>query len=103
MDWAHMAHKILTSRGEFMVHISSSSIRTITPRHSQHQHMDRAQAMNQNSRPILPLLHSWKAASPTKAHIHTKRQQKPIFTQNDNKTQGTSSNLRLMIHAHKSL
>ena len=25
MDWAHMAHKILTSKGEFMVHISSSS------------------------------------------------------------------------------
>ena len=25
MDLAHMAHKILTSRGEFMVHISSSS------------------------------------------------------------------------------
>ena len=25
MDWTHMARKILTSRGEFMVHISSSS------------------------------------------------------------------------------
>ena len=62
-----------------MVHISSSSIRTITPRHSQHQHMDRAQAMNQNSRPILHLLHSWKAAFSTIAHIHTKRQQNPRY------------------------
>ena len=25
MDWTHMARKILTSRGEFVVHISSSS------------------------------------------------------------------------------
>ena len=30
MDWAHMVRKILTSRGGFMVHISSSSIWIIT-------------------------------------------------------------------------
>ena len=30
-------------------------------------------------------------------------QQEPIFTQNDNKTRGTSSHLRLMIQGHKSL
>ena len=30
-------------------------------------------------------------------------QQEPIFTQNDNKTRCTSSHLRLMIQAHKSL
>ena len=67
-----MAHKILTSRGRFMVHISSSSIGIITPQHHQHQYIDRAQAMNQISGPILPLSHSWKAASPTKARIYTK-------------------------------
>ena len=93
MNWAHMAHKILTSRGEFMVHISSSSIGIIIPQHHQHQHMDWAQVMNQNSQPMLPLSYSWKAASPTKV----------IFTQNDNKAQGTSSHLRLMIQAHESL
>ena len=49
--------------------------------------------MNQSSQPILPLLHSWQVAF----------QQEPIFTQNDNKTRGTSSHLRLMIQAHKSL
>ena len=39
------------------------------------------------------------------SHIHGKQlfQQKPIFTQNDNKTQSTSSYLRLMIQAHESL
>ena len=55
--------------------------------------MDRAQVMNQNSQSMLPLSYSWKAASPTKV----------IFTQNDNKAQGTSSPLRLMIQAHESL
>ena len=30
-------------------------------------------------------------------------QQEPLFTQNDNKTRGTSSHLRLMTQAHKSL
>ena len=30
-------------------------------------------------------------------------QQEPIFTQNDNKTRGTSSHLQLMIQAHKPL
>ena len=58
MDWPHIAHKILISRGRFMVHISSSSIGIITPWHHQHQHMDQAQIMNQSSWPILPLLHS---------------------------------------------
>ena len=72
MDWAHMAHKILISRSRFMVHISSSSIGIITPRQHQHQHMDRAQAINQSSRLILPLLRSWQAASSTKAHIYAK-------------------------------
>ena len=43
------------------------------------------------------------------AHItsltHGKRllQQEPIFTQNDNKTQGTLSHLQLMIQVYKSL
>ena len=49
------------------------------PWHHQHQHMDWAQAMNQSSRSILPLLHSWKVASPTKAHIYTKWQQNPRY------------------------
>ena len=53
--------------------------------------MDRAHTMNQNSRPILPLSYSWKVAFSL------------IFTQNDNKTQGTSSHFRLMIQAHESL
>ena len=30
MDWAHMACEILTSRDEFMVHVSFSSIGIIT-------------------------------------------------------------------------
>ena len=68
MNWAHIAHDILTSRGGFMVHISSSSIGIITAQHHQYQYMDRAHS----SRPILPLSYSWKAASPTKAHIYTK-------------------------------
>ena len=39
------------------------------------------------------------------SYTHGKRllQQEPISTQNDNKTRGTSSHLRLMTHAHKSL
>ena len=39
------------------------------------------------------------------SYTHGKRllQQKLIFTQNDNKTRGTSSDLRLMTQAHKSL
>ena len=45
--------------------------------------------MNQSSLLILPLLHSWKVASPTKAYIY-------------NKTQGMSSHLQLMIQAHES-
>ena len=38
------------------------------------------------------------------SYTHGKRlpQQEPIFTQNDNKTWGTSSHIRLMIQAHKS-
>ena len=75
MDLTHMTHKILTSRDEFMVHIFSSLIGIITPRHHQHQHqhqhMDWVQATNQNSLLTLPLLHSWKAASPIKVHIYT--------------------------------
>ena len=39
------------------------------------------------------------------SYTHGKRllQQEPIFTQNDNKIRGTSSHLRLMIQAYKSL
>ena len=39
------------------------------------------------------------------SHIHGKRllQQKPIFTQNDNKTQDMSSHFCLIIQAHESL
>ena len=41
------------------------------PWHHQHQHMDRAQAINENSWPILPLSYSWKVASPTKTqYLH---------------------------------
>ena len=92
MNWAHMAHKILTSRGGFMVHISSSSIGIITPRHDQHQ--------------LWIELKQWiKAHGPYYlSYTHGKRllQQELIFTQNDNKTRGTSSHLWLMIQAHKS-
>ena len=49
--------------------------------------------MNESSWPLLPLLHSWQRLL----------QQEPIFTQNDNKTRGTLSHLRLMIQTHKSL
>ena len=93
MDWAHMAREILTSRGRFMVHISSSSIGIITP-----------QFININ---IWIGLKQWiKAHGPYYlSYTHGKwlLQQEPIFTQNDNKTRGTSSHLQLMIQAHKSL
>ena len=49
------------------------------PQHLQHQYMDWAQVMNLNSRPILPLSYLWKVASPTKAHIYTKWQQRPSY------------------------
>ena len=93
MDWVHIAREILTSRGGFMVHISFSSIRIITH-----------DIININ---IWIGLTQWiKAHDPYYlSHIHGKwlLQQEPIFTQNDNKTRGTSSHLRLMIQAHKSL
>ena len=93
MDWVHMARKILTSRGKFMVHIFSSSIGIITPRHDQHQ--------------LWIELKQWiKAHGPYYlSYTHGKQllQQEPIFTQNNNKTWGTSSHLRLMTQAHKSL
>ena len=92
MDWAHMAHEILTSKGGFMVHISFSSIGIIT--HN---------VININ---IWIGLKQWiKTHSPYYlSYTPGKRllQQEPIFTQNDNKTRGTSSHLRLMIQAHKS-
>ena len=49
--------------------------------------------MNQNSRPILP------------PYTHGKRllQQKPLFTQNNNKARGTSSHFWLRIQANESL
>ena len=88
-----MAHKILTSRGEFMVHISSSSIWIITH-----------DIININ---IWIELKQWiEAHGPYYlSHIHDKRllQQKLIFTQNDNKTQGMSSYLWIMIQAHESV
>ena len=49
------------------------------PRHHQHQYMNRAQAMNENSWPILPFSYSWKVTSPTKAHIYTKWQPNPRY------------------------
>ena len=93
MNWAHIAHNIFTSRGRFMVHISSSSIGLMTH-----------DIININ---IWIGLKQWiKAHGPYYlSYTHGKRllQQEPIFTQNDNKTRGTSSYLRLMIQAHKSL
>ena len=93
MDWAYMAHKILTSRGGFMVHISSSSIGIITH-----------DIININ---IWIGFKQWiKTHGPYYlSYTHGKRllQQEPVFTQNDNKTRGTSSHLRLMIQAYKSL
>ena len=93
MDWAHMAHEILTSRGRFMVHISFSSIGIIIH-----------DIININ---IWIRLKQWiKAHDPYyRSYTHGKwlLQQELIFTQNDNKTRGTSSHLWLMIQAHKSL
>ena len=93
MDWAHMACEILTSRGKFMAHIYFSSIGIITH-----------DIININI--WIGLKQCIKAHGPYHlSYTHGKRllQQKPIFTQNDNKTQGTSSHLRLMIQAHESL
>ena len=93
MDLAHMTREILTSRGRFMVHISSSSIWIITH-----------DIININ---IWIELKQWiKTHGPYYLfYTHGKRllQQEPISTQNDNKTWGTSSHLRLMTHAHESL
>ena len=93
VNWAHMAHKILTLRGRFMVHISSSSIEIITH-----------DIININ---IWIGLKQWiKSHGPYYLScIHGKwlLQQKPIFTQNDTKIQGMSSHLRLMIQACESL
>ena len=75
MDWAHMTHMTLTSRGGFLVHISSSSIGIIT-----HNIID----IN-----IWIKLKQWiKAHGPYYlSYIHGNQllQQKSIFTQNDNK------------------
>ena len=49
------------------------------PRHHQYLYMDRVQAMNQRSWPILSLSYSWKVAFPTKAHIYIKWQQSPRY------------------------
>ena len=93
MDRAHMAREILTSRGGFMVHISSSSIWIITH-----------DIININ---IWIGFKQWiKTHGPYYlSYTHDKRllQQEPIFTQNDNKTWGTSSHLRLITQTHKSL
>ena len=93
MDWAHMAREILTSKGGFMAHISFSSIGIITH-----------DIININ---IWIGLTQWIKTHGLYylSHIHDKRllQKEPIFTQNDNKTWGTSSHLRLMIQVHKFL
>ena len=88
-----MTCEILTSRGGFMSHISFSSIGIITQ-----------DIININ---IWIGLTQWiKTHGPYYlSYTHGKRllQQEPIFTQNDNKTRGTSSHFWLMIQAHKSL
>ena len=91
MNWAHIAHTIFTLRGGLMVHISSSSIGIIT-----HDIININIWIRQQIKSHGPYYLS---------HIHGKwlLKQKPIFTQNDNKTQGTSSHLQLMIQAHESL
>ena len=92
MDWAYMGRKILASRGGFMVHISSSSIWIITH-----------DIININI--WIELKQQIKTHGPYyPSYTHGKRllQQELIFTQNDNKTRGTSSHLWLMIQAHKS-
>ena len=76
MDWAHMVREILTLRGRFMVHISSSSIWIIT---YDIININIWVELKQNSRRILPLLHSWQATSSTRAHIYTKWQQNPRY------------------------
>ena len=92
MDWAHMAREILTSRGKFMAHISFSSIGIITH-----------DIININ---IWIGLKQWIKAHDSYYLSYTYGkwllQQESIFTQNDNKTRGTSSHFRLMIQAHKS-
>ena len=92
MDWAHMAREILTLRGRFMAHISFLSIGIITH-----------DIININ---IWIGLKQWiKPHGPYYlSYTHGKQllQQEPIFTQNDNKTWGTSSHFRLMIQTHKS-
>ena len=89
MDWAYMAREILISRGGFMVHISFSSIGIITQ-----------DIININ---IWIGLKQWiKSYYLSYTYGKWLLQQEPIFTQNDNKTQGTSSHLRLIIQAHES-
>ena len=74
MNWAHMAHTIITLKGRFMVHILSSSIGIITH-----------DIININ---IWIGLKQWiKSHSPYYfSHIHGKQllQQKSLFTQNNN-------------------
>ena len=94
MDWAHMAHKILTSRGGFMVQ---------SPFHQLGFGIITYDIININM--WIELKQQIKAHGPYYlSYTHGKRllQQEPIFTQNDNKTWDTSSHLRLMIQAHKS-
>ena len=93
MDWAYMACVILTSRGRLNSPISFSSIGIITH-----------DIININK--WIGLKQWIKTHDPYYlSYTHDKRllQQEPIFTQNDNKTRGTSSHIRLMIQAHKSL
>ena len=87
-----MAREILTSRGRFMAHISFSSIGIITH-----------DIINID---IWIGLKQWiKVHGPYYlSYTHDKQllQQESIFTQNDNKTRGTSSHFQLMIQVHKS-
>ena len=93
MDWVHMACEILTSRGEFMAYISFSSTGIIT-----HDIINII---------IWIKLKQWiKTHGPYYlSYTYDKQllQQKSIFTQNDNKTQGMSYLLWLMIQVHESL
>ena len=96
MDWAHMAREILTSRGRFMVHGS----------HFLFINWDHNPTTSSTSTYGSGLSNESKLHGPYYlSYTHGKRllQQEPIFTQNDNKAQGTSSHLRLMIQAHESL
>ena len=93
MDWAHMACKILTSRGEFMVHISSSSIGIITPRQSISTYglgLSNESKLTAHITSLTLMASGFFNKSP---YLHKK----------NNKTRGTSSYLRLMTQAHKSL